>query len=333
MTGPKLNEKSFVAGERSGTKATAKYVRASASKARVVLDLIRDVDVTTADQVLQFTDRHIARDVRKVLASAVANAVNNDGQDADELFVVACFADEGPTLKRFRPRARGRASRINKRSCHITVIVARMSDQRIAVIQARQERAGGTAGRGRPQSSAASRRARVERSRTKDAPAASSADTADATDADADTDAEATDVEATDTTDVDVTDTAVAAGTAVETPYGPGSAAPADDGSGPDGYDVKGNADSMLFHTTDSPYYGRTKAEAWFESEAAAEAAGFARWDHKSTEAAEADTAEKTEADEEPEDVTTTAEATDDVTEEPADVSTPADSADDEGAV
>jgi large subunit ribosomal protein L22 len=165
MTGPKLNEKSFVAGERSGTKATARYVRSSASKARAVLDLIRGLDVRSADEVLQFTDRHIARDVRKVLASAVANAVNNDDQDADELFVIACFADEGPTLKRFRPRARGRATRINKRSCHITVIVARMSDDRIAIIQARQERAGGSTGRGRPQSSAASRRARVERSR------------------------------------------------------------------------------------------------------------------------------------------------------------------------
>ena len=165
MTGPKLNEKSFVVGERSGTKATAKYVRASASKARVVLDLIRGLDVRSADEVLQFTDRHIARDVRKVLASAVANAINNDDQDADELFVIACFADEGPTLRRFRPRARGRATRINKRSCHITVIVARMSDERIAIITARQERAGGSTGRGRPQSSSASRRARVERSR------------------------------------------------------------------------------------------------------------------------------------------------------------------------
>jgi large subunit ribosomal protein L22 len=144
-------------------------VRSSASKARAVLDLIRGLDVRSADQVLQFTDRHIARDVRKVLASAVANAINNDGQDADELYVVACFADEGPTLKRFRPRARGRATRINKRSCHITVIVARMSDERIAIITARQERAGGGSGRGRPQSSAASRRARVERSRAKTA--------------------------------------------------------------------------------------------------------------------------------------------------------------------
>jgi large subunit ribosomal protein L22 len=203
MTGPKLNEKSFVAGERSGTKATAKYVRSSASKARAVLDLIRGLDVRTADEVLQFTDRHIARDIRKVLASAVANAVNNDAQDADELYVIACFADEGPTLRRFRPRARGRATRINKRSCHITVIVARMSDDRIAVIQARQERAGGTAGRGRPQSSSASRRARVERSRQQ---AAGAEATIDAIDADEEIlDAEITDDEATDQT-VDTTD-------------------------------------------------------------------------------------------------------------------------------
>jgi large subunit ribosomal protein L22 len=187
MTGPKLNEMSFVAGERSGTKATARYVRSSASKARAVLDLIRGLDVRSADEVLQFTDRHIARDVRKVLASAVANAVNNDDQDADELYVIACFADEGPTLRRFRPRARGRATRINKRSCHITVIVARMSDERLAIIQARQERAGGSTGRGRPQSSAASRRARVERSRRKAAEEAGDTTAAEIDEATADT--------------------------------------------------------------------------------------------------------------------------------------------------
>jgi len=206
MTGPKLNEKSFVAGERSGTKATAKYVRSSASKARVVLDLIRGLDVRSADEVLQFTDRHIARDVRKVLASAVANAVNNDEQDADELFVIACFADEGPTLRRFRPRARGRATRINKRSCHITVIVARMSDDRIAIITARQERAGGSTGRGRPQSSSASRRARVERSREQ---AAGAEDVIDAIDADEEIlDAEITDDETTYTVDSETSDSA-----------------------------------------------------------------------------------------------------------------------------
>ena len=72
MTGPKLNEKSFVAGERSGTKASAMYIRVSASKARVVLDLIRGLPVRRADEVLQFTSREVATDVRKVLASAVA---------------------------------------------------------------------------------------------------------------------------------------------------------------------------------------------------------------------------------------------------------------------
>jgi large subunit ribosomal protein L22 len=201
MTGPKLNEKSFVAGERSGTKATARYVRTSASRARAVLDLIRGLDVRSADEVLQFTDRHVARDIRKVLASAVANAVNNDDQDAEELYVVACFADEGPTLKRFRPRARGRATRINKRSCHITVIVARMSDDRIAVIQARQERAGGTGGRGRPQSSSASRRARVERSRQQ----AAETDTTEEV-----LDAEIVDEETTDAVDSETTESAEA---------------------------------------------------------------------------------------------------------------------------
>ena len=146
MTGPKLNEGATVAGERAGTKASAKYVRSSASKAREVLDLIRGLDVRRADQVLQFTERGVATDVRKVLASAVANAVHNDEQDPDELFVLACFADEGPTLRRFRPRARGRATRIRKRTCHITVIVARMSDERLEVVQAREASVGGRGG-------------------------------------------------------------------------------------------------------------------------------------------------------------------------------------------
>jgi len=179
-----------------------------------VLDLIRGLDVRSADEVLAFTDRHIARDVRKVLASAVANAVNNDDQDADELFVIACFADEGPTLRRFRPRARGRASRINKRSCHITVIVARMSDERIAIVTARQERAGGSTGRGRPQSSAASRRARVERSRQQ---AGGAEEAIDAIEVDEDIiDAEITDDESTNDETIDAVDTDVSESEAVE---------------------------------------------------------------------------------------------------------------------
>lgn len=161
MRGPKLNEGATKIGERHGTKATAKYVRSSAYKARVVLDLVRGLPVHQADEVLQFTDRSIARDIRKVLASAVANATDTDSgayiADADELFVLACFADEGPTLRRFRPRARGRATRIRKRTCHITIVVARMSEARLEVVQARNE--------GRSSSQSANRRARVERSR------------------------------------------------------------------------------------------------------------------------------------------------------------------------
>jgi len=168
MTGPKLNEKSTVAGERSGTRAVARHVRSSAYKARVVLDLIRGLDVRRADEVLMLTERGIARDIRKVLRSAVANAVNNDGQEAEELYVVACFADEGATMKRFSPRARGRASRIRKRTCHITIIVARMDDDRLEVIR---NRAAGAAA-----SSSAQRRARVESSRQRAAAAASATD-------------------------------------------------------------------------------------------------------------------------------------------------------------
>ncbi len=165
MTGPKLNERSFVAGERVGTKASAKYMRFSASKARTVLDLIRGLPVRNADEVLQFTDREAATVIRKVLASAVANAQHNDEQDPEELYVLACYADEGPTLKRFKPRAKGRASRINKRTCHITVVVARLDDDRIEIVQAREARRTATGRRRNAGGTTASRKARVERSR------------------------------------------------------------------------------------------------------------------------------------------------------------------------
>ena len=138
MTGPKLNEGNMIAGERNGTKASAMYLRVSASKARVVLNLIRGLPVKRADEVLQFSDREVSNDIRKVLASAVANAQHNDEQDPEELFVKACFADEGPTLKRFTPRARGRGNRINKRTCHITIVIARLDDARLEIVQARE---------------------------------------------------------------------------------------------------------------------------------------------------------------------------------------------------
>lgn len=280
MPGPKLNEGATVVGQRAGTKATAKYVRSSARKARVVLDLIRGLDVRRADEVLQFTERGIARDVRKVLASAVANAVNNDEQDADELFVLACFADEGPTLRRFRPRARGRASRIRKRTCHITIVVARMSDDRLALMEAKAASSGRS---GRP--GGASRRARVERSRQRAQEASEAIDeievdeaTADSAEAAESTDAaeaaESTDVaEAAESADVDEVAEAADGG---EVTY-PGSAMPLDDGSAPEGYPIKGNVDSMLYHEPDSRYYEITQAEVYFESAEAAEAAGFAK--------------------------------------------------------
>jgi len=110
----------------------------SASKVRQVLDLIRGQDVDRAAEILSLGDREAAVTVGKVLASAVANAVHNDGLDAEELFVSACYADEGSTLKRWRPRARGRATRIRKRTSHITIIVSRLPDERIARRRAKQ---------------------------------------------------------------------------------------------------------------------------------------------------------------------------------------------------
>jgi large subunit ribosomal protein L22 len=140
MTGLKTNE-------RPGTRAVLRHFRMSATKARQVLDLIRGEDVDRAAELLRSTEREAAEVVGKLLASAVANAVHNDGLDAEELYVSACFADEGATLKRWRPRARGRATRIRKRTCHITVIVSRMPDERLARRRAQRDAQG--AGRSR----------------------------------------------------------------------------------------------------------------------------------------------------------------------------------------
>jgi large subunit ribosomal protein L22 len=165
MTGPKTNEGATKVGERTGTRAKVRYVRSSAYKAREVLNLIRGTDVHTADETLQLVERDIAIVIRKALASAVANAVNNDNQSAEELYISACFADEGPTLKRFRPRARGRAFRIRKRTCHITVIVSRMPDRELE--QRRKNEASKPTARGRrgAAATASGRRERVARSR------------------------------------------------------------------------------------------------------------------------------------------------------------------------
>lgn len=105
-------------------KAIARYVRVSPRKARIVIDLIRGKSVVNAREILQFSDRDIAEVVAKTLNSAVANAENLHHVRPEALVVKAAFADEGPTLKRIRPRAKGSASRIRKRTSHITIIVA-----------------------------------------------------------------------------------------------------------------------------------------------------------------------------------------------------------------
>jgi large subunit ribosomal protein L22 len=104
-------------------QARARFIRQSPFKVRLVLDLVRGLPVPEARHVLDFTNRGATQPVRKVLESAVANARHNHALDAGELFVVSAFADEGPTLKRMRPRARGRASRILKRTSHVTIVV------------------------------------------------------------------------------------------------------------------------------------------------------------------------------------------------------------------
>jgi large subunit ribosomal protein L22 len=294
MTGPKLNDGvQLLAGQGLGgaqagavsTRASARYVKGSASKARAVLDLIRGLDVRRADEVLQFTDRAAATDVRKVLASAVANAVHNDSQDVDELFVLACYADEGPTLKRFRPRARGRASRINKRTCHITVIVARMSDERLEIVQARQ--AAGPAAR-RAGTSAQSRRERVARSRARaEGLRTGEAEAADAVDVEG---AESTDgsegfvseeaPESRQAPDANLDDESVSeqapeSGPGADANLPAGAVLAPEDGSVPEGYPIKGNANSMKYHEPGSRYYDVTIAEMFFDTAANAEAAGY----------------------------------------------------------
>ncbi|HCV35425.1 MAG TPA: 50S ribosomal protein L22 [Acidimicrobiaceae bacterium] len=154
--------------ERPGTRAVARHIRVSASKTRAVLDLIRGESYGRATEILEFSERSVSEVVSKCLDSAVANAEHNDEISAEELYVSACFADEGPTLKRWRPRARGRATRINKRTCHITIIVSRYSVDELEAMRERAE------SRGRVDSSeqaAESRRQRVQKSRAVEAEA------------------------------------------------------------------------------------------------------------------------------------------------------------------
>jgi large subunit ribosomal protein L22 len=145
VPGPKLNEAPVrrpsglrPAPGTAGARALARYVRVSPYKVREVLDLIRGHDIQRAREILRLTQRDAAQVVAKVLQSAVANAEHNGHIPEDELYVSSCYADEGPTLKRWRPRARGRATRIRKRTCHITVIVSRLPEAELAGRRAEQ---------------------------------------------------------------------------------------------------------------------------------------------------------------------------------------------------
>jgi large subunit ribosomal protein L22 len=112
--------------ERQEVRAVAKWVRLSPRKARMVLTHIRGRTVPEARTVLAFTPRHAAREIERVLRSAVANAEENHGLVGDELVVSKAYADEGPVLKRWKPRARGRIGRYQKPTCHITVVLSEL---------------------------------------------------------------------------------------------------------------------------------------------------------------------------------------------------------------
>ncbi len=113
-----------VATDQERIRARARYVHSSARKARLVLEHIRGLSAEDAQAILEFQPRAVARDAGKVLKSAIANAENNGAHEVEDLVVVAAYADEGPTLKRWQARARGRVNRIRKRTCHITIELA-----------------------------------------------------------------------------------------------------------------------------------------------------------------------------------------------------------------
>ena len=116
------------AGERVVVRAQARYVRSSARKARLVCDHIRGKDVAQARAILAYSPRNVAEAWSKLLESAVANAENNHDLNGDDLTITAVYADEGPTIKRFRPRAMGRATRIRKRTSHLSIALTPKGD-------------------------------------------------------------------------------------------------------------------------------------------------------------------------------------------------------------
>lgn len=128
--------------ERPTTRATVRYIGRSAYKVRHVIDLIRGKDAEEAQNILLLCERGAKEEVGKLLNSAIANAEHNNQIPVEELRVVEAFVDEGPTAKRFRPRARGRGNRILKRSCHITIVLERMEQDEIETKSAKDSSSG-----------------------------------------------------------------------------------------------------------------------------------------------------------------------------------------------
>ena len=142
---------------RPGAKASVRNIRVSAFKARPVLRLIQGEPYEEALEILKFCERGAADVINKCLRSAAANAEHNEGIDPEELFVFSCFADEGPTMRRWRPRARGRATRIHKRTCHITIQLVRYTPEELAERAARESTTSAAAAEARRRRVAASR--------------------------------------------------------------------------------------------------------------------------------------------------------------------------------
>ena len=258
MTATKTNE-------RPGTRAQVKYVRSSAYKVREVLNLIRGKSFFEATNILTFSERRISDTVLKCLNSAAANAENNDDIPVEELFVSACYADEGPTLKRWRPRARGRATRIRKRTCHITLILGRYSPEELTEQRERAELKGSQT----QQTAAESRKRRVAKSKESELESQSEEDRPED---DSETTAEA--VEASPTEQQETTQESDVE--SEDSPYGEGSAFSLEDGSAPSSdFVIKAKVSTKIYHPEESSFFGRTKADVWFTNAEAAEAAGF----------------------------------------------------------
>ena len=195
------------------TRAVLRNTQGSPTKVRLFLTLIRGLDVTEAREVLRFSQRGAAVEVAKLLDSAVANAEHNDHIPSDELFISATWADEGATAKRFRPRARGRGTRIRKRTSHITIVVERYSDDQLRQRAVREEASGSGA--------ATERRRRLSRGRRV---AASTAAAAHDHDHDHDHDDDHDHEDAVDEVETSEVDTDAATEAADETPVAEASA-------------------------------------------------------------------------------------------------------------